>query len=146
MTVQNDQSQYKTTYTINPTTIYTQPVTIQTIGGGGGSSGSILTNSGWSVSPSTTINTAILSIKPNDSGDAIIETNKGKIYLDDFYKEVCDRMCILFEDKKLHEKHPTLKDAYEKYMQAKNDTSIKIDPQLREAYDTYKSLLAVITE
>ena len=145
MTVKTAQNQYKTTYTTTPisgTTTYT----INTIGGGGGSSGSILTNSGWSVAPSTTINTAILSIKPNDNGDAIIETNKGKIYLDDFYKEVCDRMCILFENKKLHEKHPTLKDAYEKYMQVKNDTSIKIDPQLREAYDTYKSLLAVLAE
>lgn len=144
MTVQTAQNQSKTTYTTTPisgTTTYT----INTIGGGG-SSGSILTNSGWSVAPSTTINTAILSIKPNDNGDAIIETNKGKIYLDDFYKEVCDRMCILFEDKKLHEKHPTLKDAYEKYMQVKNDTSIKIDPRLREAYDTYKSLLAVLAE
>ena len=144
MTVQIAQNQYKTVplNTNSGTTTYT----INTIGGGG-SSGMILNSSAnWSVSPSTTINTAILSIKPNDNGDAIIETNKGKIYLDDFYKEVCDRMCILFEDKQLHEKHPTLKDAYEKYMQAKNDTSIKIDPQLREAYDTYKSLLAVITE
>ena len=144
MTVQNAPSQYKTTYTTNSTATYT----INTIsGGGGGSSGMILNSSAnWSVSPSTTINTAILSIKPNDNGDAIIETNKGRIYLDDFYKEVCDRMCLLFEDKKLHEKHPTLKDAYEKYIQAKNDTSIKIDPQLREAYDTYKSLLAVLAE
>jgi hypothetical protein len=144
MTVQPAQNQYKTTYTPTPTS-GTTTYTINTIGGGGGS-GSILTNSGWSVAPSTTINTAILSIKPNDNGDAIIETNKGKIYLDDFYKEVCDRMCILFEDKKLHEKHPTLKDAYEKYIQVKKDTSIKIDPQLREAYDTYRSLLAVLAE
>ena len=145
MTVQTAQNQYNTTYTTKPTS-GTTTFTINTIGGGGGS-GSILTNSGWSVAPpSTVINTPILSIKPNDNGDAIIETNQGRIYLDDFYKEVCERMCLIFEDKKLHEKHPTLKDAYEKYLEVKGGLSVKIDPQLREAYDTYKSLLAVLQE
>lgn len=145
MTVQTAQNQYKTIYTTNSTT-YAPTVNIQAIGSGG--SGSILTSgsTNWSVQPSTTITTPILSIKPNDNGDAIIETNQGRIYLDDFYKEVCERMCLIFEDKKLHEKHPTLKDAYEKYLEVKGELSVKIDPELREAYDTYKSLLAVITE
>lgn len=145
MTVQIAQNQYKTTYTTTPisgTTTYT----INTLGGGGGGSGSVLTNSSWSVAPSTVITTPILSIKPSDNGDAIIETHTGKINLDAFYKEVCERMCLIFEDKKLHEQHPTLKDAYEKYLEVKGELSVKIDPQLRQAYDTYNSLLAILKE
>ena len=137
-------AQYNTIYTTNSTT-YAPTVTLQGTGGGGGA-GTVLTNTGWTTSSSMVINAPILSIKPNDNGDAIIETNQGRIYLDDFYKEVCERMCLIFEDKKLHEKHPTLKDAYEKYLQVKGELSVKIDPQLREAYDTYKSLLAVLQE
>lgn len=141
MTVTPVQNQYSTT--TSGTTTYT----INTIGGGGGSSGSILTNTGWSIAPpSTIISSTVLSIKPSDNGDAIIETHSGKINLDAFYKEVCDRVCIIIEDKKLHEKSPTLQDAYEKYLQAKKEYPVTISSELREAYNEYKVLAELTKE
>ena len=55
-------------------------------------------------SPSFTAFNTGIKITPQDDGDAIIETNHGKINLDEFWKITSDMLCIIPEDKKLHEK------------------------------------------
>ena len=124
-------------------------VTIQTVGGGGGS-GSVFTNSSnWTVMPQsnfTAFNSGI-KITPQDGGEAIIETNHSKINLDQLHKMTTELFGIVYEDKKLHEKHPTLADVYERWQTAYRRTveNIQIDPEQRELYQEYQSLKAILT-
>ena len=134
-----------TTYTL-PTNAPTGSITINTIGGGGGGgNGYILQNNSinWAP-PQTTIN-SLLSLKPGENGHAIIETNHNRIDLDDFYEQVYSTLCIIPEDKKLHNEHPTLADAYERYQSLRKKFEMNIDPDLREAYNEYQSLKAILT-
>ena len=48
-------------------------------------------------------------------------------------------------DKELHKKYPTLADAYEKYEKVKKGLDINVDPDMREAYNAYQSLKAILT-
>ena len=137
-----------TSYTL-PTAAPTGTITINTIGGGGGGgSGYVLQNTNtntinWAP-PQTTIN-SLLSLKPGENGHAIIETNHNRIALDDFYEQVYSTLCIIPEDKKLHNEHPTLADAYERYQSLRKKFEMNIDPDLREAYNEYQSLKAILT-
>jgi len=102
-----------TQYTI-PTNAIIPSVTINTVGGGGGGSiNNYLTgSSNWTVMPQsnfTAFNSGI-KITPLDGGEAIIETNHSKINLDQLHKMTTELFGIVYEDKALHEKHPTLAD------------------------------------
>jgi hypothetical protein len=147
MTVNIVQRPSSTTYapaigTTGSTTTYT----INTVGGGGGGSGSVLTTSGWSVQQSPTV--AILNsldITPRDNAEAIIKTNHNKINLDNFYENVCEAICLIPKNDELHGEFPILGDAYEKYEAARKKWEINIDKELRQAYDEYHALKAIVT-
>lgn len=64
----------------------------------------------------TTLNS--LAIRPENSKNAIIETNKNTIDIDLLYETIlaiADRLMIIVEDSKVIENNPTLKDAYDQY-------------------------------
>lgn len=71
----------------------------------------------WSnLASITTLNS--LAIKPENSKNAIIETNKNTIDIDLLYETIlaiADRLMIIVEDSKVIENNPTLKDAYDQY-------------------------------
>jgi hypothetical protein len=123
----------------------TTTYTINTVGGGGGG-GSILTTPGWSVQQSPTV--AILNsldITPRDNAEAVIKTNHNKINLDNFYENVCEAICLIPKNDELHGEFPILADAYEKYEAARKNWEINIDKELRQAYDEYHALKAIVT-
>lgn len=159
MTVKTAQNQ--SNYVVNTPlsgTTYSLPgygavpsFTIQTVGGGGGGgAGSVLTNSSNSIvmpqSNFTAFNSGI-KITPQDGGEAIIETNHSKINLDQLHKMTTELFGIVYEDKALHDKHPTLADVYERWQVAYRRTveKIQIDPEQRELYKEYQSLKAILT-
>lgn len=148
MTVKTAQNQYNpiqsgTTYTI-PSNAPTSSITINTVGGGGGGGYVLQNNSINWAAQQTTIN-SLLSLKPGENGHAIIETNHNRIDLDDFYEQVYSTLCIIPENKKLHNEHPTLADAYNRYQSLRKKFEMNIDPDLREAYNEYQSLKAILT-
>ena len=154
-TVQN-QSNYKVNLPLSGTqySVGTNSpigsITINTVGSGGGSGSNYITGTNnWTVMPSpsfTAFNTGI-KITPQDGGEAIIETNHSKINLDQYHKMFTELFALVWEDKKLHEKHPTLADVYERWQVAYRRTvaEIKIDPEQRELYQEYQSLKAILT-
>jgi len=127
----------------------TTTYTINTVGGGGGggASNSMLLNSGWSVqqSPTVAITSNSLDITPRDNADAIIKTNHNKINLDNFYENVCEAICLIPKNDKLHSEFPILSDAYEKYEAARKKWEVNIDKELRDAYNEYQTLKALVT-
>jgi hypothetical protein len=147
MTVNIVQRPSRTTYVpaigaTGSTTTYT----INTVGGGGGGSGSVLTTSGWSVQQSPTV--AILNsldITPRDNAEAVIKTNHNKINLDNFYENVCEAICLIPKNVELHSEFPILADAYEKYEAARKKWEMNIDKELRDAYNEYQALKAIVT-
>ena len=154
-TVQN-QSNYKVNLPLSGTqyTIRTNSpigsLTINTVGGGGGGGSNYITGTNnWTVmpDPSFTAFKGGIKITPQDGGEAIIETNHSKINLDQLHKMTTELFGIVYEDKKLHEKHPTLADVYERWQVAYRRTveKIQIDPEQRELYQEYQSLKAILT-
>ena len=118
------------TITISPTS---GPYVLNSGGGGigtiynpsiGGASGAVYTSSGtgsstWAtMQPSVSMSTSILNINAEGGGDAIIQTNKNKINLDEvatMMETLKQRMLIITPDFEKHEKYPALKEAYDNY-------------------------------
>ena len=97
-----------------PTTNYswvtsTVPTSYTHAGGGGGSVWTASASGNWtnsSINQSLIINTSI------------INTPKRKINLDELYDKIeliSDKLMIILDDPIIHEKYPTLKDAYDQY-------------------------------
>lgn len=133
-----------TTFTL-PTSTNSTYLTVSGAGGGGGAGGMIGgTNSPLSYG-TTTITTSTINIKSHDNGDAIIETHRHKINLDDFYAQTLEFMCMIIPDKTMHREYPTLQDAWDNYLKVRKEHGIKIDSELRDAYNQYQSLKAILT-
>ena len=111
-------STFGTTYTIHPAT-GSGTVSIGAVGGtGGGGVGQVYTGTGWQTASNITMSTSILSIQAQDGGDAYIKTSKNKINLDEMASVVetlKERMLILTPDFEKHERYPALKEAYDNY-------------------------------
>jgi hypothetical protein len=119
----------------------------------GGGTGQYLGTSGWtSVIQSGTTSQGTITMTGNlnlDCDNPHINTKKSKINLDKLYQNlqiVNEMFHIIVPDEHKLEKHPSLKDAFNEYLNCKNIEPRYNSEQYIAAYEQYKLLEALLEE